>query len=169
MPEARKPTQDRQDAKNAGEDYPQTTPSRPERSRRVSRAIRRLHSARRARKSKVKRQISKVKMPRGGGISGVCQEPGGLRTEAAERNNVAKATILHACSTDGSEMNIHRRRRVALSGVEGSLGPSADYADGSGRSIHRFRRLRRFLAGISANCQLETGYSRLRRVRRFDF
>ena len=28
------------------------------------------------------------------------QDPDGLRTEAAERNNVAKTTILHACSTD---------------------------------------------------------------------
>jgi hypothetical protein len=29
-----------------------------------------------------------------------CQEPGGLRTEAAERNNVAETTALHACSTE---------------------------------------------------------------------
>ena len=28
------------------------------------------------------------------------QDPDGLRTEAAERNNVAKTMILHACSTD---------------------------------------------------------------------
>ena len=32
-------------------------------------------------------------------FTGGCQELGDLRTEAAERNNVAKAMILHACST----------------------------------------------------------------------
>ena len=31
------------------------------------------------------------------------QDPDGLRTEAAERNNVAKTTILHACSTEHTE------------------------------------------------------------------
>ncbi|MCX6843152.1 MAG: hypothetical protein NTX53_12810 [candidate division WOR-3 bacterium] len=31
------------------------------------------------------------------------QDPDGLRTEAAERNNVAKTTILHACSTESPE------------------------------------------------------------------
>jgi hypothetical protein len=30
-------------------------------------------------------------------FTGGCQELGDLRTEAAERNNVAKTTILHAC------------------------------------------------------------------------
>jgi len=32
------------------------------------------------------------------------QDPDGLRTEAAERNNVAKTTILYACSTEHTEM-----------------------------------------------------------------
>jgi hypothetical protein len=36
-------------------------------------------------------------------FAGGCQELGGLRTEAAERNNVAKTTILHACSTEMAE------------------------------------------------------------------
>ncbi|MCX6844212.1 MAG: hypothetical protein NTX53_18280, partial [candidate division WOR-3 bacterium] len=31
------------------------------------------------------------------------QDPDGLRTEAAERNNVAKTTILHDCSTDSTD------------------------------------------------------------------
>jgi hypothetical protein len=46
-------------------------------------------SARQTRKSKAKSQNTQS-----------CCELGGLRTEAAERNNVAKTTILHACSTD---------------------------------------------------------------------
>jgi hypothetical protein len=32
-------------------------------------------------------------------LAGGCQEPGSLRIEAEERNNVARTTILHACST----------------------------------------------------------------------
>ena len=31
------------------------------------------------------------------------QDPDGLRTEAAESNNVAKTTILHACGTEVTE------------------------------------------------------------------
>ena len=31
------------------------------------------------------------------------QDPDGPRTEAAKRNNVAKTTILHACSTETTE------------------------------------------------------------------
>ena len=37
-------------------------------------------------------------------FAGGCQELGDLRTEAAKRNNVAKATILHACSTETEEV-----------------------------------------------------------------
>ena len=33
-------------------------------------------------------------------FTGGCQELGDLGTEAAERNNVAKTTILHACSAE---------------------------------------------------------------------
>ena len=46
------------------------------------------------------------KRPEADGLSRDHQELGDLRTEAAERNNVAKTTILHACSVDsdpGSE------------------------------------------------------------------
>ena len=35
-------------------------------------------------------------MPEADGISGDCHEPDNLRIEAAERNNVAKTTILRA-------------------------------------------------------------------------
>ena len=35
--------------------------------------------------------------------TGGCQEPGDIRTKAAERYNVAKTTILHACSTEITE------------------------------------------------------------------
>ena len=35
----------------------------------------------------------------GAAFTGGCPEPGDLMTKAAERNNVAKTTILHACST----------------------------------------------------------------------
>jgi hypothetical protein len=36
-------------------------------------------------------------------FAGGCLELGDLRTEATKRNNVAKATILHACSTENTE------------------------------------------------------------------
>jgi len=36
-------------------------------------------------------------------FAGGCQKLGDLRTEGAKRNNVAKATILHACSTESTE------------------------------------------------------------------
>ncbi|MCX6841949.1 MAG: hypothetical protein NTX53_06710, partial [candidate division WOR-3 bacterium] len=43
------------------------------------------------------------------------QDPDGLRTEAAERNNVAKTTILHACSTDSAAQAKSEARSVGRS------------------------------------------------------
>jgi hypothetical protein len=48
----------------------------------------------------VKLQNADIKMQNAPGrtaSAGGCQKLGDLRTEAAERNNVAKTTILHAC------------------------------------------------------------------------
>jgi hypothetical protein len=45
---------------------------------------------------KAKGKCQKSKCPGGDG----CQEPGDLRTQAAERNNVAKTTILHEPDTE---------------------------------------------------------------------
>ena len=45
----------------------------------------------------------------GAAFAGGCQELGGLRTEAAERNNVAKTTILHACSTENRRVRSEPR------------------------------------------------------------
>ena len=37
-------------------------------------------------------------------FAGGCQEPGEIRAEAAESNNVAKTTILYACSIEFTEV-----------------------------------------------------------------
>jgi hypothetical protein len=45
------------------------------------------------------------------------QDPDGLRTEAAERSNVAKTMILHTCSTEnleGTEWNADSTRLCGL-------------------------------------------------------
>jgi hypothetical protein len=39
-------------------------------------------------------------------FAGGCQQLGGLGTEAAERNNVAKTTILYVCSTELTEGDV---------------------------------------------------------------
>ena len=47
----------------------------------------------------------------GAAFANGCQKPADLRTEAAERNNVAKTTILHACSTDSTSVRHGQNNR----------------------------------------------------------
>jgi hypothetical protein len=58
---------------------------------------------------KAKGKCQKSKCPGGDG----CQEPGDLRTQAVERNNVAKTTILHEPDTE-SETEPYGQVRILL-------------------------------------------------------
>jgi hypothetical protein len=58
----------------------------------------------------------------GGGIAGSCQELGDLKTKAAERNNVAKTTILHACTDSTSCHQDTAKMGIQSFGFEWSLG-----------------------------------------------
>ena len=62
-------------------------------------------------------------------LAGGCQELGDLRTEAAKRNNVAKATILHACSTEWVKVGFPSVLSNSLCALWFNVGSRAVLAD----------------------------------------